>query len=187
MVLCVALAMVVLIPVVYFLLPEWPGDVGQTPFGGTSLVAPALADAPPGHPTEIRESGNPLKTALDEGARNRDFWLLSTTFFICGFTTNGLVGTHMIALCHDYGMAAVTADSLLAIANKSFGIRKAPILFGWISASHQIGAASATSLAGASRTASGSYLQSFVVAGFVAVLAAFLSLMLLRAPKPQPA
>lgn len=218
-VLCVALAMVVLIPVVYFLLPEWPGDVGQTPFGGTSLVAPALADAPPGHPTEIRESGNPLKTALDEGARNRDFWLLSTTFFICGFTTNGLVGTHMIALCHDYGMAAVTASSLLAImglfdlvgttasgaltdrydprkllfayyglrglsliylpfadftffglslfavlygldwiatvpptlaiANKSFDMRKAPILFGLISASHQIGAASAAFLAGA--------------------------------------
>ncbi len=245
-VLYVALAMAVLIPVVYFLLPEWPADVGQVPFG-----------ADPDHPPEIRDTGNPLKTAfaaLGEGARSRDFWLLAGTFFVCGFTTNGLVGTHMIALCHDYGMTVVAAGSLLAImgvfdlvgttasgwltdrydprkllfayyglrglsliylpfadfsffglslfavfygldwiatvpptlaiANQRFGIRKAPILFGWISASHQIGAASAAFLAGVSRTVSGSYLQAFVFAGFVAVLAAFLSLMIQTKPKP---
>ena len=248
-VMSIAAAMLLLIPLVFFLLPEWPADVGQVPFG-----------ADPDHPPEIRQTGNPLKTAftaLGEGARSRDFWLLAATFFVCGFTTNGLVGTHMIALCHDYGMAAVTAGSLLAImglfdlvgttasgwltdrydprkllfvyyglrglsliylpfadftffglslfavfygldwiatvpptlaiANRTFGISKAPILFGWISASHQIGAASAAFLAGASRAASGSYLQSFVFAGFIAVLAAFLSLMLLRGPRPQSA
>src|SRR3984885_14335732 len=32
-VICVAAAMVVLIPVVFFLLPEWPADVGHVPFG----------------------------------------------------------------------------------------------------------------------------------------------------------
>ncbi len=245
-VLCVALVMLVLIPVVYLLLPEWPADVGQVPFG-----------ADPDHPPEIRETGNPLKTAftaLGEGARSRDFWLLAGTFFVCGFTTNGLVGTHMIALCQDYGMTIVAAGSLLAImgvfdlvgttasgwltdrydprkllfayyglrglsliylpfadfslvglslfavfygldwiatvpptlaiANQRFGIKKAPILFGWISASHQIGAASAAFLAGVSRSVSGSYLQAFVVAGFVAVLAAFLSLMIRRESRP---
>jgi predicted MFS family arabinose efflux permease len=173
---------------------------------------------------------------------------LSGTFFVCGFTTNGLVGTHMIALCHDHGMDAVAAGGLLAImglfdligttasgwltdridprkllfayyglrglsliylpfanftffglslfavfygldwiatvpptlalANRAFGIKKAPILFGWISASHQVGAASAAFFAGASRTATGSYLDSFVIAGFVAIGAAFLALMI---------
>jgi MFS family permease len=247
-VICVAVAMVVLIPLVFVALPEWPSDIGEKPFG---------ADA--NHPAEVRERANPLKTAftaLGEGSRSRDFWLLSITFFVCGFTTNGLVGTHMIALCHDHGLDAVAAGGLLAImglfdlvgttasgwltdridprkllfayyglrglsliylpfanftffglslfavfygldwiatvpptlaiANRAFGIRKAPVLFGWISASHQIGAAAAAFLAGASRTASGSYLDSFVTAGFVAVGAAFLALMIGR-KGPGPA
>ncbi len=107
MVLCVAVAMALLIPLVFFLLPEWPADVGALPYG-----------ADPGHPVEVRSSGNPLKTAfaaLGEGARSRDFWLLAITFAVCGFTTNGLVGTHMIALCHDHGLEAVTAGGLLAM------------------------------------------------------------------------
>jgi MFS family permease len=235
---CVALAMALLVPLVYFLLPESPAEIGAVPFG---------ADAD--HPIEVRERSNPLKSAfsaLGEGFKSRAFWLLAATFFVCGFTTNGLVGTHMIALCHDHGMDAVAAGGLLAImglfdlvgttasgwltdridprkllfayyglrglsliylpfanftffglslfavfygldwiatvpptlaiANRTFGTRKAPILFGWISASHQIGAAAAAFFAGASRTVTGSYLQSFVIAGFVAVAAAFLAL-----------
>jgi predicted MFS family arabinose efflux permease len=234
--------MALLIPLIFMALPEWPSDVGEQPFG---------ADA--NHPAEIRERANPLKTAfaaLGEGTQSRDFWLLAITFFVCGFTTNGLVGAHMIALCHDHGLDAVAAGGLLAImglfdlvgttasgwltdridprkllfayyglrglsliylpfanftffglslfavfygldwiatvpptlaiANRAFGIRKAPVLFGWIAASHQIGAAAAAFLAGASRTASGSYLQSFVTAGFVAVGAALLALMIGR-------
>ena len=61
---------------------------------------------------------NPLRTAfngLRDGLKNRDFWLLAGTFFVCGFTTNGLVGTHMIALCGDHGMDAVAAGGLLAM------------------------------------------------------------------------
>ena len=247
-VICVAVAMALLIPLVFFLLPEWPSDIGDKPFG-----------AEVNHPTEIRERSNPLKTAfgaLGEGVHSRDFWLLAVTFFVCGFTTNGLVGTHMIALCHDHGLDAVAAGGLLAImglfdlagttasgwltdrvdprkllfayyglrglsliylpfanftffglslfavfygldwiatvpptlavANRAFGIKKAPILFGWISASHQVGAAAAAFFAGASRTTTGSYLDSFVIAGFVAVGVAFLALMIGR-KDPEPA
>ena len=36
--------------------------------------------------------------------RTRVFWYLFATFFICGFTTNGLVGTHLIAFCGDMGI-----------------------------------------------------------------------------------
>lgn len=243
----VSVALALLIPVVAFMLPEWPADVGQTPFG---------ADA--NHPVPVPSKANPLRTAfgaLAEGARSRDFWLLAGTFFVCGFTTNGLVGTHMIALCSDHGLAAVTAGSLLAmmgifdfvgttasgwltdridprkllfayyalrgvsliylpfahftffglslfavfygldwiatvpptlaLANRTFGITKAPVIFGWISASHQVGAASAAFIAGMSRTASGSYLEAFVAAGFVALGAAVLSLFI-AARRPPP-
>ena len=252
-VISVAVAMVLLIPLVFLLLPEWPSDIGEKPFGAVDLVAPAHADAPANHPAEVRNRANPLKTAfgaLAEGAKSRDFWLLAVTFFVCGFTTNGLIGTHMIALCHDHGLEAVAAGGLLAImglfdlvgttasgwltdridprkllfayyglrglsliylpfanftffglslfavfygldwiatvpptlaiANRAFGTAKAPVLFGWISASHQIGAAAAAFFAGVSRTATGSYLDSFVLAGFVAVGAAALSLMIGR-------
>jgi len=36
------------------------------------------------------------------------------SFFICGASTNGLVGTHLIPAAMDHGMAEVTAASLLA-------------------------------------------------------------------------
>jgi predicted MFS family arabinose efflux permease len=76
-----------------------------------------------------------------------------------------------------YGLDWIaTVPPTLAIATRTFGPKKAPILFGWISASHQVGAAAAAFLAGITRTATGSYLDAFVVAGTVAVIAAMLSL-----------
>jgi predicted MFS family arabinose efflux permease len=247
-VLCVALAMAVMVPLVFFLLPESPAAVGAVPIGADADYRP-----------EPGARSNPLTaafSALGEGLQSGSFWLLASTFFVCGFTTNGLVGTHMIALCHDHGMDAVAAGGLLAImgffdlvgttasgwltdridprkllfayyglrglsliylpfanftffglslfavfygldwiatvpptlaiANRAFGTQKAPILFGWIFASHQVGAAAATFFAGASRTATGSYFDSFIIAGFVAVGAAFLAL-LIGTKSPQPA
>src|SRR5438128_715234 len=52
-VVCVAIAMTALIPLVYFLLPENPSELGLQPFG---------ADAD--HPVEVRERVNPLKAAF---------------------------------------------------------------------------------------------------------------------------
>jgi predicted MFS family arabinose efflux permease len=49
------------------------------------------------------------------GVRHQDFWFLFATFFICGFTTVGLVGTHLIAFCGDHGIAEVRAAGLLAM------------------------------------------------------------------------
>ena len=43
-----------------------------------------------------------------------DFWLLFTTFAVCGFSTNGLVATHLIPFCMDHGIPEVSAASLLA-------------------------------------------------------------------------
>jgi len=49
--------------------------------------------------------------------------------------------------------------------------------FGWIAASHQLGAASAAFFAGYVRSVQGSYFDAFIFAGFTAILAALLSLM----------
>ena len=64
-----------------------------------------------------RRRGATLLTAfgaLARASRTRTFWLLFATFYVCGFTTNGLVGTHLIALCGDQGIPEVQASSLLA-------------------------------------------------------------------------
>lgn len=56
----------------------------------------------------------PLR-ALQSALHNRTFWLLSATFFFCGFSTNGLIGTHLIPACLDHGIPEVTAAGLLAL------------------------------------------------------------------------
>src|SRR5258708_24417637 len=62
--------------------------------------------------------GNPVTAAfetLGEGVRSRDFWLLAGSFFICGLSTNGLIGTHLIPSCIDHGIPGVIAARPRAI------------------------------------------------------------------------
>ena len=47
--------------------------------------------------------------------RSRAFWILAGTFFVCGASTNGLIGTHLIAACHDYGIPQMRSAQLLAL------------------------------------------------------------------------
>src|SRR5204863_103790 len=61
--------------------------------------------------------GNPVRralAALRDGLRSRDFWLLAGSFFLCGASTNGLIGTHLIPACLDHGIPPVAGASLLA-------------------------------------------------------------------------
>jgi predicted MFS family arabinose efflux permease len=65
----------------------------------------------------VRSTANPVVVAvsgLGRGVRSADFWLLFSSFAVCGFSTNGLVATHLIPYCIDHGIPAVTAASLLA-------------------------------------------------------------------------
>ena len=52
--------------------------------------------------------------ALGDGARSRDFWLIAGSYFVCGASTNGLIGTHLIPACVDHGLTEVTGAGLLA-------------------------------------------------------------------------
>ena len=47
--------------------------------------------------------------------RSPAFWVLAGTFFVCGASTNGLIGTHLIAACHDHGISEVRSAQLLAL------------------------------------------------------------------------
>lgn len=100
----VILAVVGFVAVILFM-RNHPRDVGQLPYGATE-EPPAAAPA-----------SNPFRTAIQalvDGFRSGDFWLLATTFFICGASTNGLIGTHLISACGDHGIPEVKAAGLLA-------------------------------------------------------------------------
>ena len=104
--LSVGLGTAALIPLVWLLMPESPAAIGAARYGEARDTPPPAA--PPGGATLAIG-------ALVDGARSPMFWLLFGTFFICGLTTNGLVGTHLIAYCGDNGIAPVAAAGLLSL------------------------------------------------------------------------
>ncbi|HEX6958019.1 MAG TPA: MFS transporter [Ferrovibrio sp.] len=237
-VLAVSACTALMVPLVLLFLPERPGDIGLVPFGADPASPPAQAAAQ-----------NPLNLAfgaLRRASAKRDFWFLFATFWICGFTTNGLVGTHLISFCGDQGIAEVQAAGLLALMGifdlvgttgsgwltdrfdprkllfmyyglrglsliylpysdfslyslsifaafygldwiatvpptvrlsvEAFGERDGPVVFGWIAAGHQLGAASAAYFAGFLRTEQGNYFDAFIIAGVTGVVAALIAL-----------
>jgi sugar phosphate permease len=89
-------------------LRDRPQDVGLAAFG-----------AAPGAPTTAAPAKKlgfmePLRT-LASVSKSSTFWILFGTFFVCGLSTNGLIQTHFISLCGDYGLAALPAASVLAM------------------------------------------------------------------------
>ena len=54
------------------------------------------------------------KKLRNSSQKSRDFWLLAGTFFVCGASTNGLIGTHLIPACMDHGIPEVRAAGILA-------------------------------------------------------------------------
>lgn len=97
--------LVVALVLVLLLLRDRPIDVGLAPYGETQALAPAAAPVVKFSPFAM----------LKDAARTRTFWILFGTFFICGASTNGLVQTHFVSLCGDFGMVAVAAASVLAL------------------------------------------------------------------------
>jgi hypothetical protein len=80
-----------------------------------------------------------------------------------------------------YGLDWIaTVPPTVSITVKSFGRERANLVFGWVFAGHQLGAATAALGAGLSRTVLATYLPAFFAAGALCLLAAGLALMLGR-------
>jgi MFS family permease len=214
---------------------DHPGELGLAPYGDPS---------PPG-PAPRRDGRGAVRLAfesLEGAAQTRSFWILVVSFAICGFTTNGLVQTHFIPLCQDFGMEAVQAAGVLAIMGafdfvgsigsgylsdrfdprrllvlyfglralallalpysdftlvgltlfavfygldwiatvppivkltaQNFGRDQAALVFGWIFAAHQAGAALAALGAGVVHDQLGDYLPAFTLGGILCIIAA---------------
>jgi sugar phosphate permease len=227
------------------LLRDRPEDLGLLPYGREPGAAPAAA--------------RPLAplAALAYASRTRAFWVLAVTFFVCGASTNGLIGTHLIAACHDYGIHEVQSAQLLAmmgifdilgttasgwltdrcpsryllfgyymlrgisllflpmtlalgtdvlwlfaifygldwiatvpptvrLTTEAFGRENTGVIYGWIGASHQLGASFAALGAGAIRSALGDYSVAFWISGGLCVAAGMAFLTIGRSAFPGP-
>jgi predicted MFS family arabinose efflux permease len=106
---CVTLGIAVVWPIVALALPESPAAIGLAPYGATAMQPPGMDHAAGNNPFSVAIN------ALVRGSRSVDFWLLCLTFGICGFSTNGLINTHLIAYCADHGIAEVNGASILAV------------------------------------------------------------------------
>jgi sugar phosphate permease len=233
-----AAALVVAVPIALFM-RDRPSDVGLLPYGAT--------DASQAGDSVLLRTGNPLGSAfavLGRALRKPAFYLLAGTFFVCGASTNGFIGTHFIPACGDHGIPEVKAAGYLALMGAfdlvgttlsgwlsdrwdarvllfwyyglrglslffvpfafgidgvfglplftlfygldwlatvpptvrltvdAFGPEEGPIVFGWILAAHQLGAASVAFLAGMIRTVTGRYDDAFVLSATLCIIAA---------------
>ena len=243
-VLIVAAVAAVILPIVALFLPERPASLGMRAYG----------EAPDAPLASGASTGNPLALAfgtLITAGKTRDFWLLFFSFFICGASTNGYIGTHLIAMCGDYGMTEVQGASLLAamgifdlfgttlsgwlsdrfnsrillfwyyglrglsliylphafgidffglplfamfygldwiatvpptvrLTTDRFGKEAAPVVFGWIVAGHQLGAAFAAFGAGLLRASLGTYTVASMISGGLCLIGSVLVLRINR-------
>lgn len=218
------------------LLRESPAEVGERPRGED----PSLPTAP-----TLRADPGIMRRAV----RTPTFWLLAGTFFVCGATSNGVVGTHFIAHAVDHGFTPMIAAEALALMGafnfvgtiasgwlsdrfdprrllltyyvfrgisllylpamhdqmgviafsvlfgldyiatvpptvmltaEAFGRRNLGIVYGWIFAAHMLGAAILAAVAGMIRDTAGDYAIAYIAAGFMAIGAGVVALMLRR-------
>ena len=105
--LVIALGAYLMVPLIFFFLKEDPQSIGATPYGADKDWTP-----------QVLQKTNAAKNAIDTlkaASKIRNFWFLVGSFFVCGLSTSGLIGTHFIPAAHDHGMPTVTAASLLAL------------------------------------------------------------------------
>ncbi|MFM6939631.1 MAG: MFS transporter, partial [Rhodoluna sp.] len=237
------------IPIFLSFFRNSPEEIGVLPYGGQHS-----ADGGGSAPRTARQTLQVLAAASQKPA----FWILAGTFFVCGWTTNGLIGAHFIPAAHDHGMPAGTAAGLLAVVGifdfvgtilsgwltdrvspvillvfyyglrglalftvpfvlgpsveppllffivfygldwiatvpptielcrRYFGRAQSPAVYGWVFASHMVGAAIAASFAGAIREAQGSYFIAWITAAALCLVAAG-SVFFLRKVKAETA
>lgn len=237
------------VPVVARWLRNGPEDLGLVPYGAPEGYEPPVPGARP-----IAAAFDGLRLAVRSGA----FWILAGSFFVCGASTNGLVGTHFIAAAVDQRIGEASAATLLAtvgvfdvvgtllsgwltdridprklllayyflrgmsllvlhhvlgvqgvpllgfmvfygldwvatvpptvaLVGRTFPATSAGVVYGWVFAAHQLGAAAAAYAASAIRTSTGSYQLAFHAAGVLCVVAAAGVMFIRGRVRPAPA
>lgn len=239
----------IMLVIILLFMKNSPREVGLLPYGLEEERQETI----------VVQKKNPIVIAFQsllEAIKVKEFWLLAGSFFICGLSTSGLIGTHFVSYCISYGLPVVTAASLLSfmgifdligttisgwlsdrldnrwllfwyyglrgaslvlltyalkegsiillvifsvfygldwiatvpptisISRQVFGIEKSGIVYGWIFASHQAGAAVAAYGGGVIYKMFNSYTWAFFLAGIFCLLAS-LFVIVIKKPKSE--
>lgn len=101
-VLTIGILAIVVIPLVILLVHDTPSELGLEMYG---------ADREPARAATLT---GPL-SSISEALRTLDFWLLAGSFFICGFTSTGLIGLHLVPHVIEMGFTETVAAGTMAL------------------------------------------------------------------------
>ncbi|MEH7236667.1 MFS transporter [Bacillus sp. JJ1562] len=238
---------IIMFIIIFLFMKNSPKDIGILPYGQREETEEMYET----------QKKNPIVIAFDglfEALKAKEFWLLAGSFFICGFSTSGLIGTHFISYCFSFGIPLVTAASLLSfmgvfnivgttlsgwlsdrfdnrwllfwyylfrgaslvllpfalmegniiwiivftvfygldwvatvpptinISRQIFGLQKSAIIYGWIFASHQAGAAVAAYGGGLIYKYFDTYSWAFLMAGVFCLFASLFVIIIKKQP-----
>jgi sugar phosphate permease len=94
----------VVLPLTVLVIRNDPRDVGLAPYG-----------AAPGETAATAEQRAGQRTGVAAAARTLPFWLLAGSFWVCGYTTTGLVLTHLVPHAAEHGFHASLAAQALGV------------------------------------------------------------------------
>jgi len=117
------------------------------------------------------------------------FWyygLRGLSLLFLPFTGFSFYGLSLFAMFYGLDWIATVPPTVRLTAQR-FGPERANLVFGWIFAGHQMGAAAAAFGAGLSRTVLATYLPAFFAAGALCIVASLITLAISRHPKPVAA
>ncbi len=96
-------------------LRDHPSELGVAPLGaGSAPEAPADDEVAAPGPERV----HPLRATWEVVRRNwrsRAFTGLMLTFFVCGWSTNGIIQTHFVPAAHDHAMPMTMAANMLGL------------------------------------------------------------------------
>jgi MFS family permease len=98
--------LVLILPVAFKLVRNNPEDEGLRPYGASGPVQTAAQVA------AAQQAG---RVSLSEAAQTANFWLLMSTFFVCGYTSNGIVLTHFMPHALEHNFTPFQASAALGI------------------------------------------------------------------------
>jgi MFS family permease len=98
--------LVLIIPVGAWLIRNTPEERGVRAFGAEGPVQTAAQAA------ATRQAG---RVPVSEAAQTLPFWLLMSTFFVCGYTSNGMVLTHFVPHALEHNFTAMQASAALGV------------------------------------------------------------------------
>ncbi|ATH94355.1 MFS transporter [Bacillus glycinifermentans] len=94
----------IVFPIVLLFLRNDPAEKKLLPIGGANAEE-----------TKDEPSGKAKKVPYRAVFLNKKFWFLILPFFICGFTTTGLMDTHLIPFSHDHGFSTEVTSAAVSL------------------------------------------------------------------------